>query len=854
MRFRDFVTIDKLDVAGDLLVMGSFSVIGSASVINATNLTVSDPIILLGASQSGLPVIDEGLMFGRGTGLTQAFIWDESDDTFALIGTNDGANVIGNINIDSYSNLRVNQIRGSYSIFDNVNITTSTFSEINTKWIDFELSSQTSAIGRLSWNSDFNSLYLGLTGGNVNLVVGQDIAEQVFNGEATTLLKGEVVYIDGAQGDKIKVKRASNLSDTTSAKTLGVVAENILSSQIGYVVSTGVVTGLNLSIYNTGDILWLGATAGTYTVNKPQAPNHIVFVGVVLKNISGNGLLYVKPQNGYELEEIHDVLISGTANGDLLSYDATVGLWKNRTTAFLNIATGSGTTNYIPKWSSANNLSSISSIYDNGNVGIGKTSSIGVKLNIRGEGTQSSTKSLLVEDSTGKELLIIRDDSRVFLSSDFEVGFGNNPNCWNNVVLGRNALQSFSGPDNGGANIAIGNSSQQNVTTSLYNVGVGHWSLKNTTIGSNNTAINYSLINNITGDNNIAIGYGNLNVSTSSNYNLAIGRENLSAFESGSYNTAIGPYATLTSLVNGSNNLVIGRLSATYLETGSNNTIVGNLSMQSVQSAGSNLSKNTIVGYNNVNSLITGKSNTVIGAFIQALSDSMTNHILIGDGDGQIRIVSNQDGNIGIGLTGPTNKLHVYSQTIGGIRLEDGSQGSNYILVSDSNGVGSWTHSYNIVGTTVGLTTSISSGVVNIDMNWGGTSSGLTFSSNAISLNIDDTTLKINSIGKLEVIAGSAQPIYQLSTPSASSGDNSTTGLTLSSVPNDYSRVQVFVNGQLQKIGNGVKTEDCYFSNDGGTTALAFVNLTSGDTLYWNGLLSGFELEASDEVEIIYET
>ena len=90
------------EILGDILVTGSFSVIGSASTINTTNLVVSDTIISLGHSQSGSPILDEGIMFGRGTGLTQAFIWDESDDTFALVSTNNDHTIIGDVNINSY--------------------------------------------------------------------------------------------------------------------------------------------------------------------------------------------------------------------------------------------------------------------------------------------------------------------------------------------------------------------------------------------------------------------------------------------------------------------------------------------------------------------------------------------------------------------------------------------------------------------------------------------------------------------------------------------------------------------------------------------------------------------------------
>ena len=47
-------------------------------------------------------------MINRGSGATQAFIWDESTDEFSFIQTNDPSTVIGNVNITSYSNIRAN--------------------------------------------------------------------------------------------------------------------------------------------------------------------------------------------------------------------------------------------------------------------------------------------------------------------------------------------------------------------------------------------------------------------------------------------------------------------------------------------------------------------------------------------------------------------------------------------------------------------------------------------------------------------------------------------------------------------------------------------------------------------------
>jgi hypothetical protein len=209
--------------------------------------------------------------------------------------------------------------------------------------IDTAATPPTIVEGTLAWNATEGSLELGFKGGNVSNVLGEDLHVRVKNAEATTLNKGEVVYLFGASGNRATVKRASNTSDTTSSKTLGIVAESIASNQMGYVITQGVIDGMSLgSPYVDGDILWLDSTAGQFTRTKPVQPNHLVFIGVVERANAGNGQIYVKPQNGYELNEIHDVLISSPQNGQLLIRDETAGLWEN---AFLTAGSNITITN-----------------------------------------------------------------------------------------------------------------------------------------------------------------------------------------------------------------------------------------------------------------------------------------------------------------------------------------------------------------------------------------------------------------------------------------------------------------------------------------------------------------------------
>lgn len=150
----------------------------------------------------------------------------------------------------------------------------------------------------------------------------------VRNGEATTLTIGTVVYLDAQQGDRATVKRAYNTSDATSAKTLGVVAESIPANADGLVTTLGYLEKVNTSAFTAGQTLYLGATAGTFTATKPVAPNHMVYVGVVIRANAGNGIIYVRCQNGYELDEIHDVLITSPATGNILMRNGS-NLWIN---------------------------------------------------------------------------------------------------------------------------------------------------------------------------------------------------------------------------------------------------------------------------------------------------------------------------------------------------------------------------------------------------------------------------------------------------------------------------------------------------------------------------------------------
>jgi hypothetical protein len=193
-------------------------------------------------------------------------------------------------------------------------------------------------VGRMSWNSPNGTAKLMMVGGNVQTHIGQTIYAYVTNAEATTITKGQAVYLHQASADRPSVKLAYNTGDATSAKTFGLVAESIAAGAQGFVICQGELEDLNTSSYTAGATLYLGATAGTITATKQYAPNHLVYIGVAQKVDATTGIIYVKTQNGYEMDELHNVSAQNPTNGQLLIYNQTTSLWeKANLTAGTNV-------------------------------------------------------------------------------------------------------------------------------------------------------------------------------------------------------------------------------------------------------------------------------------------------------------------------------------------------------------------------------------------------------------------------------------------------------------------------------------------------------------------------------------
>ena len=154
----------------------------------------------------------------------------------------------------------------------------------------------------------------------------------VRNQTGSTIAAGSIVYINGATGNRPTITKAQANNDANSAQTFGFTKASIANNGFGFVIVRGELENIDTSALTEGVQLYLSpTTAGTWTTTKPSAPQHLVYVGIVVRAHPTQGVILVAVQNGYELNELHDVKITTPSNGQVLKYDSAQSLWVNGT-------------------------------------------------------------------------------------------------------------------------------------------------------------------------------------------------------------------------------------------------------------------------------------------------------------------------------------------------------------------------------------------------------------------------------------------------------------------------------------------------------------------------------------------
>lgn len=221
--------------------------------------------------------------------------------------------------------------------FTNANTTTSTLNINGLGAVPLYRNNDGQVLGGDIW-ADGEMLCVYNSGSNIFQCIGvspNSLFAYVTNADTVPITKGMPVYASGGTGDRMRVKRAYNTSDTTSAQTVGVVLTSSIGvNQKGIIIVQGLLDGLNIlptSTWADGDPVYLASTAGDITNVKQYAPNHLVYLGVVTTASNGSaGRWYVRVQNGYELDELHNVSAQSPSNYDGIFYNTSTLLWEKK--------------------------------------------------------------------------------------------------------------------------------------------------------------------------------------------------------------------------------------------------------------------------------------------------------------------------------------------------------------------------------------------------------------------------------------------------------------------------------------------------------------------------------------------
>ena len=535
----------------------------------------------------------------------------------------------------------------------------------------------TDANGTLSWvtSSDNQTLEEVLTQGNTTTIAissSADITTSAqFNGDingallqkvkaAEALSKGDVVYISGGTGDNPEVSKAKADSSTTMP-ALGIMKEPLALNAEGECITSGELTGLNLSSsgtigdFDTGDDLYVSSTtAGGLVDTAPTGEaNLIQKIGKVINGGNGGALTVLGAFRTNAVPNLNSakIFLGNASNQSVsatISGDATIsdtGVIALATVPVTKGGTGATTLTGILLGDGTNAISGITSTDDghvltaDGNGGYAFEVSSG-DVSISGTPTANQV-AIWTDGSTikGMSALEIDTNNKITLDQDassYNIGGGNIAN-----ITGTN-------------NTGFGLENLNVVTSGDANVAIGYRALKSLTIGGSNTAIGYNslefLSNLVDGHNgNTAVG-------------LSSGRRN-----NGGFNTFIGfqsgQGSINTSNNNSFNNTALGYFSLNKLTSGNSNTGVGSAALEDNTTG----VLNTCLGQGSGKDITTGSKNVILGSFtgFSGGTDIRTsdNNIIISDGSGNNRIQVDSGGNVGIGVT-PTD-AHQISRTSG---------------------------------------------------------------------------------------------------------------------------------------------------------------------------------------------
>jgi hypothetical protein len=172
--------------------------------------------------------------------------------------------------------------------------------------------------GQLGWDGTFNSLALGMIGGNVIQHIGEDT--YIYVKASSAITRGQVVMFTGSVGASGVATAAPATGVTNGQTIIGVAAETIALNGFGLIQTYGELRNVNTSAFADGDILYYNsAVTGGFTSTYPSSGPIVTVAAVLNGGSAGGGVITVRVSVTQRLTASTGISVSQTATGSTIT-------------------------------------------------------------------------------------------------------------------------------------------------------------------------------------------------------------------------------------------------------------------------------------------------------------------------------------------------------------------------------------------------------------------------------------------------------------------------------------------------------------------------------------------------------
>lgn len=311
--------------------------------------------------------------------------------------------------------------------------------------------------GMMFWDSDRSTVDVQLDS-DVSAKIGQDNFWYVKNQSGATIPKGKAVMAVGTLGasGRILIDEMVANGSISSKFLLGITAEDIANGADGFVMNIGKLRQVNTSVWPDGTVLYCDpTTAGNLTSTKPSSPNLALPVAFVVHS-AANGVLAIRvsilDENALNTPTLAQVTTAGNTTTNAITVG---GFTSNASSTIVGAAAGTigtrvltvegshpeiwfkdtfagepsfalsqyGSAFYFARTSSTGVFTSYAGAIVGARWSFGHGGNPTATVHIKGADVLSSTKTLLVQNSSPTDLLTIWNDGAVGINTSTNAGY-----------------------------------------------------------------------------------------------------------------------------------------------------------------------------------------------------------------------------------------------------------------------------------------------------------------------------------------------------------------------------------------------------------------------------------------------